>query len=73
MKLVKKQGTQAATAEAAFNGAGIDRRTFLRRSGITAGGVAAASDFYPAGDPGRKTIRWRNHDVRADSEPDKRQ
>jgi len=42
MKLVKKQGTNSSTVHAAVLGATIDRRSFLKRSGITAGGVAAA-------------------------------
>ncbi|MDH3971797.1 MAG: twin-arginine translocation signal domain-containing protein, partial [Gammaproteobacteria bacterium] len=42
MKLVKKQGTNASTVQAAVLGTTIDRRSFLKRSGITAGGVAAA-------------------------------
>jgi formate dehydrogenase major subunit len=42
MKLVKKQGSNASTAQPAMLGATIDRRTFLKQSGITAGGVAAA-------------------------------
>ncbi len=42
MKLVKKQGTDASPLNAAMLGATIDRRTFLKRSGITAGGIAAA-------------------------------
>ena len=42
MKLVKKQGTDASTVQAAVLGTTIDRRTFLKRSGITAGSVAAA-------------------------------
>ena len=42
MKLVKKQGTNSSTVHAAVLGATIDRRSFLKRSGITAGGVTAA-------------------------------
>ena len=42
MKLVKKQCTDASPLHAAVLGATIDRRTFLKRSGITAGGIAAA-------------------------------
>jgi formate dehydrogenase major subunit len=42
MKLVRKQGTNSPTAQAAVPGATIDRRSFLKRSGITAGGVAVA-------------------------------
>lgn len=42
MKLVKKQGTNSSTVGAGALGATIDRRSFLKRSGITAGGVAAA-------------------------------
>jgi len=41
MKLVKKQGTEASTIRAAVLGGTVDRRTFLKRSGITAGGLAA--------------------------------
>ncbi|MCK5480052.1 MAG: molybdopterin-dependent oxidoreductase, partial [Gammaproteobacteria bacterium] len=41
MKLVKKQGTDASNVRAALLGGTIDRRTFLKRSGITAGGIAA--------------------------------
>ena len=46
MKLVKKKHTtHDASAHAAENAATMDRRTFLKRSGITAGGVAAASSL----------------------------
>ena len=43
MKLVKKQGTNPSSVRTGVLGASIDRRSFLKRSGITAGGVAAAS------------------------------
>ncbi len=47
MKLIRKQDSQAGGAAAAAGGVAlagvIDRRTFLRRSGITLGGIAAAS------------------------------
>jgi formate dehydrogenase major subunit len=46
MKLIKKQDHQAAAAtggENSFGDSAIDRRTFLRRSGIAVGGIAAAS------------------------------
>lgn len=45
MKLIKKQDRQSITADtqgSVLNNA-IDRRTFLRRSGIAAGGIAAAT------------------------------
>ncbi|HAJ93167.1 MAG TPA: formate dehydrogenase [Gammaproteobacteria bacterium] len=42
MKLVKKQDTDASSVRAALLGGTVDRRTFLKRSGITAGGIAAA-------------------------------
>ena len=45
MKLVKKQGTDASTVRAALLGGTVDRRTFLKRSGITAGGVAAVGSL----------------------------
>jgi formate dehydrogenase major subunit len=46
MKLVKKnQASHHSTAHAAHTAATMDRRTFLKRSGITAGGVAAASSL----------------------------
>jgi formate dehydrogenase major subunit len=46
MKLVKKQqGTNQSPAPAVLNAATMDRRTFLKRSGITAGGIAAASSL----------------------------
>jgi formate dehydrogenase major subunit len=45
MKLIKKQDrpTDIAAAPSNFSSGAIDRRTFLRRSGITVGGIAAAS------------------------------
>ena len=46
MKLIKKQDRQSgitAAPEGVVVGSAIDRRTFLRRSGIAIGGVAAAS------------------------------
>ena len=46
MKLVKKhQATKHTQAYAAFAAATMDRRTFLKRSGINAGGIAAASSL----------------------------
>jgi formate dehydrogenase major subunit len=46
MKLVKKnQTTDQSPAHAAFTAATMDRRTFLKRSGISAGGIAAASSL----------------------------
>ncbi|MGB5339405.1 MAG: molybdopterin-dependent oxidoreductase, partial [Gammaproteobacteria bacterium] len=46
MKLVKKQqGTDQSPAHAAFRAATMDRRTFLKRSGITAGGITAAGSL----------------------------
>ena len=46
MKLVKKNHTiHHASAHAIENAATMDRRTFLKRTGITAGGVAAASSL----------------------------
>jgi formate dehydrogenase major subunit len=46
MKLIKKQDHPAAAVAGGENSSGssaIDRRTFLRRSGIAVGGIAAAS------------------------------
>ena len=45
MKLVKKTATHKTGLPAAFNAATMDRRTFLKRSGISAGGIAAASSL----------------------------
>jgi len=45
MKLVKKHGTEQSTVRAVLNAATMDRRTFLRRSGIGVGGIAAASSL----------------------------
>jgi formate dehydrogenase major subunit len=46
MKLVKKQaGSEPTAVHAAFKAATMDRRTFLKRSGITAGGIAAAGSL----------------------------
>jgi formate dehydrogenase major subunit len=46
MKLVKKQqDTNQSPAQAVLNAATMDRRTFLKRSGLTAGGIAAASSL----------------------------
>jgi len=38
-------GTRLSKAFAAATGGAVDRRTFLRRSGLAAGGLAAASSF----------------------------
>ncbi|RLK50252.1 formate dehydrogenase alpha subunit [Alkalispirillum mobile] len=43
MKLVKKTGSSAATAVGGFLGRAVDRRTFLRGTGLAVGGTAAAS------------------------------
>ena len=45
MKLVKKQGTEQTPAGGVLNAATMDRRTFLKRSGIGVGGIAAASSL----------------------------
>ncbi|MFV1972780.1 MAG: molybdopterin-dependent oxidoreductase [Thiohalobacterales bacterium] len=46
MKLVKKQaGSEQSPAQAAFHAATMNRRTFLKRSGIGAGGIAAAGSL----------------------------
>ncbi|MDH3559516.1 MAG: molybdopterin-dependent oxidoreductase [Gammaproteobacteria bacterium] len=45
MKLVKKHRTEQSPARAALNLTTMDRRTFLKRSGISAGGIAAASSL----------------------------
>ena len=46
MKLVRKQrGTNHLNIDSPILNATMDRRTFLRRSGITVGGVAAASSL----------------------------
>jgi len=46
MKLVKKnQTTPHSPAQTAFAAVTMDRRTFLKRSGITAGGIAAAGSL----------------------------
>ena len=45
MKLVNKTATHKTGLPAAFNAATMDRRTFLKRSGISAGGIAAASSL----------------------------
>jgi formate dehydrogenase major subunit len=45
MKLVKKAATNESGLSAALNAATMDRRTFLKRSGISAGGIAAASSL----------------------------
>jgi formate dehydrogenase major subunit len=42
MKLIKKQGLAPQQAARAFGGKAIDRRTFLRNSGLALGGVAVA-------------------------------
>ena len=43
MKLMKKHNGAAAGAIAGVAGEAVDRRTFLRRSGLAAGGTAAAA------------------------------
>ncbi len=45
MKLVRKQDTEQSPVRAALNAATMDRRTFLKRAGIGAGGIAAASSL----------------------------
>ncbi len=45
MKLVKKQSTDPSHGHIPVLDATIDRRTFLKRSGITAGGLAAAGSL----------------------------
>ena len=45
MKLVKKQGTEQTPAGGVLNAATMDRRTFLKRSGIGVGGIAAAGSL----------------------------
>jgi formate dehydrogenase major subunit len=52
MKLVKKQGGalpahQSAANQAAFRGLAMDRRAFLRNSGLAAGGAAIGSVLAP--------------------------
>ncbi|ABI56635.1 formate dehydrogenase subunit alpha [Alkalilimnicola ehrlichii MLHE-1] len=43
MKLEKRKGSSAATAVGGFLGRAVDRRTFLRGSGLAVGGTAAAA------------------------------
>jgi formate dehydrogenase major subunit len=43
MKLVKKAAANQSRIKSASSAATMDRRTFLKRSGISAGGIAAAS------------------------------
>ncbi len=45
MKLVKKDATEQSPVRAVLNAATMDRRTFLKRSGIGVGGIAAASSL----------------------------
>ena len=51
-------GARLSTALAGLTGGAIDRRTFLRRSGLTAGGVAAAAALVGRhGDQGARRRR----------------
>ena len=47
MKLIKKKAATATAGKASFSGEAIDRRAFLRRSGIAVGGVALATVLLP--------------------------
>ncbi len=70
MKLVKKRGTNQSSGNNRASGTTMDRRTFLKRSGIGAGGLAAtaalpmsmigrasASDAPPTDETSAKQIR----------------
>jgi Anaerobic dehydrogenases, typically selenocysteine-containing len=48
MRLIKKQGGRTGSIGEGFTGEVIDRRTFLRRSGLAAGGAALASMLPPS-------------------------
>ncbi len=47
MKLIKKKAATATAGQASFSGEAIDRRAFLRRSGIAVGGAALATMLPP--------------------------
>ncbi len=47
MKLIKKSAHPAATRTSGTGGSAIDRRTFLRNSGLAAGGAALAAGLSP--------------------------
>jgi formate dehydrogenase major subunit len=47
MKLIKKKAAAATAGKASFSGEAIDRRAFLRRSGIAVGGAALATVLPP--------------------------
>ena len=48
MNLVKKQDTEQTPAEGVLNAATMDRRTFLKRSGIGVGGIGCSAASYLA-------------------------
>ena len=74
MKLVKKAATNQSGLPAALNAATMDRRTFLKRSGVSVGGIAAASSLSlsmmhkarasdePVAGGGDYRQQWKNDD-----------
>ena len=47
MKLIKKKASAESNGQARFAGEAIDRRTFLRRSGLAFGGAVVATALPP--------------------------
>ena len=47
MKLIKKKASEGSSAQARFAGVAVDRRTFLRRSGLALGGAVVATALPP--------------------------
>ncbi|MDH3672686.1 MAG: formate dehydrogenase subunit alpha [Gammaproteobacteria bacterium] len=47
MKLIRKKAAEVSSSRSRFAGEAIDRRTFLRRSGLALGGAAVATTLPP--------------------------
>jgi formate dehydrogenase major subunit len=47
MKLIRKKAAEVSSSRSCFAGEAIDRRTFLRRSGLALGGAAVATTLPP--------------------------
>ena len=47
MKLIRKKASEVSSGQSRFAGEAIDRRTFLRRSGLALGGAAVATTLPP--------------------------
>ena len=54
MKLIRKKASEVSSGQSRFTGEAIDRRTFLRRSGLALGGAAVATTLPPIVSPLRR-------------------